>query len=150
MIKEIRLIVRLVALWILFIASLWFLYYSVQSLTVSIVKTVNGGYENYYGNSYGNYCLQYPVQPQCSTCSTPEQSKEDKISIDKYNKDLQEYNNDLKVRCMADLAKQEKSQENQVKSSSIGDITSYSILSFLSIVSAIISLLAIRKTEESQ
>ncbi len=147
MIKEIRLIVRLVALWILFIASLGFLYYSVQSLTISIVKTANGGYENYYASgSYGNYCLQYPVQPQC--CQG--ESKEDKIAIDKYNKDLQKYNNDLEVKCMADLAKQEKSQENQVKSSSIGDITSYSILSFLSIVTVIISLLAIRKTEESQ
>jgi hypothetical protein len=156
MTKETRLIVRLIALWILFIASLWFLFWSIQNFTMSVVKTNTGGYQQYYtsygAGSYGGggYCLQMPSYPSLSSSmmmgAAP--SKDDEAKMDKYNQDLQKYNNDWVVACKEDLAKQEKSKEAQEASNSSTDIVVYSVLSLASLFAASLSLLAIRQTEK--
>ncbi len=150
MTKEVRLIIRLIALWIVFLTSLSLIVWSVQNLALSVVKNNFGGYENYnfLGAGYNTYCIIQVTYPTFSNGMAP-LSPEDKVLSDKYSKDLENYNNEVAVACKADLAKQEKSQENQEKSASVGDITMYSVASLIAIFSALISLIVIKKSEEA-
>ncbi len=150
MTKEIRLIIRLVSLWIIILASLALLIWSVQNLALSVVKNNFGGYQNYTftGAGYNTYCITQVAYPALSNGMSP-LSPEDKLLNDKYAKDLEKYNNDVATACREDLAKQEKSQKNQEKSASIGDIAMYCVSLLLAIFSALISLIVIRKSEEA-
>ncbi len=160
MIKETRLMVRLIGLWIVLLGSLWLLIGSSQGLVTSITKAVNGGYETYYGSyggAYGGnaYCLQAPIYPTTQSgmgmgMGIPPLPTEDKVVLDKYNEDYKKYNSEVEAKCKEDLEKQKKSQENQEKSSWMGDIASYSILVLLQLLMAVVSFVAIRKSEEAQ
>lgn len=149
--------VRLIALWIIFIFALALAFWSVQYLTMSIVKTKLGGYETYYSNSgsygggYGSYCLQQPIYPSLSSFSggMAPLTKEDELAMNKYNKDLEKYNAEVAALCKADLEKQKMFQDAQDKSSSIGDMATYSILSLFSIYMAIITLMVIKRDEQA-
>ncbi len=161
MIKESHMLVRLITLWIIVVASLWLTYWSLQNLTVSVIKAVNGGYKIYSVNSApGGYmgmgynpCMQPPMYPALSSGQSypgepvKVQSKEDKVVLDKYNQEYQEYTDKLEVECRADLAKEEKSKNNQEKSSFFGDIFQYAFSSLLSVMVLVIALVVIKKSE---
>lgn len=157
MIKENRLMVRLIALWIIFVASLGLSFWSVENLTMSVVKMANGGYQSPamavgmgmgYGTTYSS-CLIPPTYPQYPSMGMmPGDNSVDPVTMTKYSKDLEKYNSDYAAACRADVDKQEKTQTKQEKSLSSSDITVYSILSLLGIFSAVLSSMAIRKSEE--
>lgn len=161
MAKESRIIVRLIALWIIFLFSLGLAFWSVQHLTMAIVKTKLGGYETYYSNSgsygggYGTYCLQQPAFPSLSSSSMgmgmgmAPLAKEDQDAMDEYNKEMEKYNAQVSVKCKADLEKQENYQRTQDKSSSVTDMATYSILSLFSVYVAIITLMVIKRDEQA-
>ncbi len=147
MIKEIRLI----SLWIIFIGSLWFFSSYLQLFTTYAVKMVNGGYDVYYSTtgSYGTYCLQSPIYPQPTFSpgmEAPPTSKEDKVAMDTYNKELENYNVEITQKCKEDLVKQQQSQEKQNKSSAMSDVISNGVLSLFSLIVAGLSFKAIRKS----
>ncbi|MSU54856.1 MAG: hypothetical protein EXS48_03445 [Candidatus Staskawiczbacteria bacterium] len=158
MTKESRMMVRLVALWIVFIFSLGLAFWSVQHLTMAIVKTKLGGYETYYSNAgsyaggYNSYCLQQPAYPSLSSpvgMGMPPLAKEDQDAMDKYNKEMEKYNKEVSTLCKEDLEKQKNYQEAQDKSASVSDMATYSILSLFSICVAIITLMVIKRDEQA-
>lgn len=143
MIKESRLVVRLISLWIIFIASLVLLFWAGQNLAVSAVKTVYGGYENYQQNAYGNYCLQYPAMPPQDMMGQPET----KAQNEKYTKELEKYNADFVAACKVDQAKQESAKAKQEESASIGNIAAFTLLTLGALIALAVSLKAIKKGE---
>jgi hypothetical protein len=149
MTKESRVLVRLISLWIILAVSLGAILWSVQNLTLSIAKTVHGGYENYTGltGGYGNYCLEQPVYP--SIGSGMILSPEDKAANEKYIKEQAEYNAKVALACKVDLDKQQAASEQQAKSASVGNIFAYSISLLLSIIFAALAFIAIRKSEKA-
>lgn len=153
MINEPRLIIRLIALWIIFVGSLGFFAWALPKLSMAVAKTINHGYDTYYGyypSSYNNYCLQSPVYPQ-----SPLDSTDLKVS-EKYNQELQKYNEEYTAACKKDLVKsqeaeekQEQSQKDQNKAAAAGDLATYGALSLLSLAAAYISFKMIKKSEQA-
>ncbi len=160
MIKESRLTIRLIALWVIVIASLVLVGWSLQNMTTAVIKSVNGGYEinntnAMMGGGYYNPCIQVPIYPMLSSgqsypgAPAPiEQSKEDKIALDKYNQDYEKYTNKLEVDCRADLEKQDRFSKNMEGSMQWSDIYTYTFSLLLGVILLAISLLVIRKSEQ--
>ncbi len=150
--SEIRVVIRLVALWIIFGVALYYTFWSVAGLATSTAKAMNGGYETYYGsNSYGTYsayCLQAPLYPQTSggMMITPE----DKAAWDKYNQEQEKYNQEIATKCQEDASKQEVMHYNEAWAYAMADIGNYVIASLFSLIVAVMAYMAIRKGENTK
>ena len=150
MTKEPRIIVRLVALWIIFIASVALVFCSGQQFAIALVKIASGSYDD-KGCASG-YCPPpmtftscilpppYPMQPQMGESSMMPQ---DPGAMDKYNQDYQRYAESYQKACQQDVARQQGSQKN----SSITEMAGYAVLLLAGIVAAMVSLMAIKKAE---
>ena len=158
MTKESRIIVRLIATWIIFGASLVLTFWAIQNLTMSVVKLANGGYQVSVtmdkggmgpGYGYTSYtsCLMSPMYPSPMGIGAPEADIEP-AAMAKYNSEMAKYNSDYAAACRADVDRQQKTQSLQEKSASSSDITVYSIMLLLGIFAAILSIMVIRKSEE--
>ncbi len=160
MIKESRLIVRLVSLWVIFVATLVLTFLSLGHLTMSSMRMINGGYETSYG--YFNYtgsstmCLQSPSYPDLQSSNEMMDIK-DKEAMEKYNLEMEQYNKDYVEACKKDVQiqeaiqhKQEHSQRKVDRSMGVGDIAKYSTLTLLGLIALALSLREIKKTEQSQ
>ena len=139
--KESRVLVRLIALWIIFMASLGLFIWSAGNLTFSAIKTKLKGYEN-YSAAYNNYCLQYPQAPNNYSISG------DQAENDQFKKEMDQYNKEYQNACKLDVAKLQIAQKNQEKSASAGDMSMYLVWSFLSLFFALISMVGIKTSEE--
>ncbi len=162
MIKESRLTIRLIALWVIVIASLVLVGWSLQNMTTAVIKSVNGGYEvntaqntNMMGGGYYSPCIQPPMYPTLSSgqsypgAEAPiEQSEEDKVALDKYNQDYEKYTNKLEVDCRADLEKQDRLSKNMEGSMQWSDIYTHTFSLLLGVILLVISLMVIKKSEQ--
>ncbi len=155
--KEARLIVRLIALWVIFIASLGFAAYAGGRFVTASVQVINKGYEP--GYSYVSYdsssCLQMPNTPTLSDMQTG-QTAEDKALTAKYNQDLEKYNSEYRALCEADRQKEEEAGKeekaghvNQQRSVAIGDMAAYFILSVLGVAAMHMSFKKIKASEKA-
>ena len=151
---------RLVPLWIIFVFSLTLTFTSVQQLAKSITPGKSPDYSTAMNNyntmgmapgNYNNYCLTMPMYPMLSNSMMPESapmSQDDKLALEKYNKELEKYNSDYMVACKEDVAKQEKLRQQKERFYLTSDVYVYAILLLLGIFSSIISFMVIRKAEE--
>ncbi len=147
--KEFRISIRLIALWLVFAISLYFIFTSVAGFTMATFKAFNGGYETYYGNNAGyggGYCVQPPVYPQASAYATPEE----KATWERYNQEYQKYNEEVAAKCQEEAAEQEMTQHNQAMASAMSDIGSSLIAAMFAMVVAVMTHMAIRRSEESK
>ena len=89
-----------------------------------------------------------PMYPSPMGMGAPEAGIEP-AAMAKYNSEMAKYNSDYAAACRADVDRQQKTQSLQEKSASSSDITVYSIMLLLGIFAAILSIMAIRKSEEA-
>ena len=160
MTNENRSVVRLIPLWIILIGCLVLTLWSVKQLAVSIVKTVAPSSESVpgkvdaygmggYPGSYNNYCLIAPMYPPLSSSMMPgtTMTEDDKLSLEKYSKEMEKYNADYATACKEDLKKQEMAKEKMQKFACLGSVTVYAILALFGIFSTALALLVIRRNE---
>ena len=149
MTKEPRIIVRLIALWIIFIASVTVVFCGGQHFAVSLVKIASGNYGNTECPAGMGYCPPPPTFTSCIMPPTypymgdPAAQPVDSGTMSKYNQDYQEYNKAYQKACEQDITRQQGSQKN----SSITEMAGYAVLLLAGIVAAMVSLMAIKKAE---
>ncbi len=149
--KEGRVLVRLISLWVIFVLSLVFSAWSVGYLVSSTVTVATKGYSvSYNYDSYNDEasCIQAPDYPSDSSVG-------DKASMDKYTQDNAAYKAEYRSKCEAGLAeqkagydKEETTQENKDRSDAIGHMISDLIMSIFGIVAAFTSCKEIKKGEQ--
>jgi hypothetical protein len=157
MIKEPRLMVRLIALWVIFILVLLFTFWYFGTFVNSVVKMASGGYDSFYSydSSSSTTCLQSPTYPTTLPSSSEEMDAKDKAVVDKYEKDLEQYNKNYSALCQADQEKQkaitdkeERVAEKQNRSFGISDIASNAALFLLGLVLLLLSMKEIKRVEQ--
>jgi hypothetical protein len=148
MIKENRIMVRLIALWVIFILSLMLIIWAVQPFAASIMNSdsMQGDMMGYGGGYYAPYsslasCILPPAYPGSQGMFPG--TEPDKATLEQYNKDYQKYTQDYQEACAQDVLRQQMSQGNYI---SMG-FSRWWITIFLAAMSAIISLMLIKKTE---
>jgi len=134
MTKEPRIIVRLIALWIIFIASVTVVFCGGQHFAVSLVKIASPPPPTFTS------CIMPPTYPYMGD---PAAQPVDSGTMSKYNQDYQEYNKAYQKACEQDITRQQGSQKN----SSITEMAGYAVLLLAGIVAAMVSLMAIKKAE---
>lgn len=159
---ETRSIVRAIPLWLVLTASLLLTLWSVKQLATALVKNVGGEYETTassgmkspemgMGYGYNNYCLIMPMYPPLSSNmppGSPSMTQEDKMALEKYNKEMERYNAEYSAACKAEMEKQDKLKMQSQQMGWSGAVTVYSILSLLGIFVSALSLMTIRKDEK--
>ncbi|OGZ66465.1 MAG: hypothetical protein A3C50_00175 [Candidatus Staskawiczbacteria bacterium RIFCSPHIGHO2_02_FULL_43_16] len=155
-----KLLIRLIPLWIILIATLVLTFWSVRQLAVSVIKTTTapeaasvkmdpyaGGMG--MGPGYSNYCLTPPMYPALSSAMMPGtvMTKEDKAAMEKYEKEMQKYNEEYTAACKAEQQKQEKLKERGLNSAWFSSVAVYSILFLFGIFATALTLLVIKKSE---
>ncbi len=151
MIKEAKVLVRIVALWIIFMGSLYMTFLAVGNFATATITMIGGGYD-YYGG-YISYsatnCMTPPLYPSNSYESL------NKAELDKYQADQAGYNKRTQELCNQDLQKQkenalksEQSQEKQNRSNGTSAVAREAILMVIGFVAISLSLKEIRKIEQ--
>ena len=147
---EARVIVRLIALWIVLIVSLGMVFWAGQQFAVAMVKIASGNYgDTSCGMGYCppamtfTSCIMPPPYPATPMMGEGGAGVVDPGTMTKYNQDYQKYSESYQKACEQDVARQQGSQKN----SSITDLAGYSVLLLLGVVVAVTSLMAIRKSE---
>ena len=74
-------------------------------------------------------------------------TQDDKLALEKYNKEMEKYNADYVTACRAEQEKQEKLKEKEQRFAWMGSVTVYAILSLFGIFSTALTLLVIKKNE---
>lgn len=156
--NETRLI-RLIALWIVCIASIGLAVWSAPKLITTLVKATTGGYEStttqtdMYGMGYGGYynpCIPAPIYPPLSVDGMQNKlTAQDKAALDKYNEEMKEYNAKIEVECKADMEKKEMVQKKTKRSLPAGDLAFDLMTTLLAAGVAWMSLKEIKKAEAS-
>jgi len=151
MIKEARVLVRVVALWIIFIGSIYLTFFTVGNFVTTTFTLVNVGNDPYatYNNLYTN-CLIYPSYPPFPNeeTNTPQATKY-QVDQEAYNKRTQELCEQDQQKQKETALKSEQAQEKQNQSSSRSAVAREAILMAIGFAVIFISLREIRKIEQA-
>ncbi len=153
MTKEPRVVVRLIALWIIFMVAVGLMGWSGQQFAISLVKIASGSYGE--SGCSGQYCPpamtftsclmapQYPSVPPMGIGPGEGLAAPDQGAINKYSQDFQDYSKAYQKACEQDVMRSQGMQ----KSSSVTDIAGYSVLLLLGVIAAVVAWMAIKKSE---
>lgn len=153
MIKEAKILVRIIALWIIFLGSLYLTFVAVGNFTTNTITLVGGGYDFFSGYSYSNTtnCMTPPLYPSNSYDPLS------KTELDKYQADQATYNKRTQELCEQDQQKQkesalksEQSQEKQNRSNGRSATAREAILLVAGLAVMLLSMKEIRKIEQAQ
>jgi len=150
MIKEAKALVRIIALWIIFLGSLYMTFLAVGNFVGTTVTLVNGGYDYYGGYSNPSFnCMISPLYPtfQNETVNTAELSKY-QVEQEAYSKRTQELCEQDQQTQKETALKSEQSQKNQNQASGRSAVAREAILMAIGFAVIFISLREIRKIEQ--
>ena len=158
MIKEARVLVRVVALWIIFVGSIYLTFFTVGNFVTTTFTLVSGGYNPYpsYSNLSTN-CMTPPMYPSTYPPPPNETDRTDELNkLNKYQADQEAYNKRTQELCEQDQQKQkeislksEQTQEKQNQSSSRSSVAREAILMAIGFGVLSISFREIRKIEQA-